>query len=152
VSWPPHITVAAIVQRNDHFLMVEEFDNGRRVINQPAGHLEPGESLFDAVLRETLEETGWIVALQHFVGVYQYYSPHNEVTYHRLAFTAGPVEQSSISIDPDIAAVHWLTLEEIKQREARSPLVLKCIDDAMNNPGLPLETIKHFLGNSPKTD
>ncbi len=143
MSWPPHITVATIVQRNDAFLMVEEIDNGRRVINQPAGHLEPGEDLFQAALRETREETGWIVELQHFVGVYQYYSPHNDTLYHRLTFTAGPVEQTEIAIDPDIQAVHWLTRPQLAQFEHRSPMVVRSLDDAQNGSLLPLATVRH---------
>jgi 8-oxo-dGTP pyrophosphatase MutT (NUDIX family) len=144
MSWPPHITVATIVQRNDKFLMVEEIDNGRSVINQPAGHLEPGETLFEAALRETLEETGWVVELQNFVGVYQYYSAHNDTLYHRIAFTAGPIEQTGIAIDPDISAALWLTLEEIESLEPRSPLVLASIHDARQQPGLPLSLVSHF--------
>ncbi len=125
--------------------MVEEFDHGRRVINQPAGHLEPGETLFEAALRETLEETGWVVELLNFVGVYQYYSTHNKTLYHRLTFTAGPVEQTGAATDPDIFGTHWLSLEEIKSLEPRSPLVLACIHDALQRPGLPLSLVSHFV-------
>ena len=72
MSWPPHVTVAAIVTRNDHFLMVEELDQGSRVINQPAGHLEPNESLDQAVVREVHEETGYWVEPTAVIGLYQY--------------------------------------------------------------------------------
>jgi 8-oxo-dGTP pyrophosphatase MutT (NUDIX family) len=150
MSWPPHITVATIVQRNDKFLMVEEIDNGKRVVNQPAGHLEPGETLFEAALRETLEETAWVVELQSFVGVYQYYSAHNDTLYLRVAFTAEPVEHTGIAIDPDIAAALWLSLEEIELLEQRSALVLACIHDALQRPGLPLSVISHFIQQSSK--
>ena len=111
-NWPPHITVATIVQRNDCFLMVEEEDAGRMVINQPAGHLDPGESIFEAALRETLEETGWIVSLTGFVGFYQYQAP--DALFFRFAFTAEPAHQATLETDPDISSVHWLTLEEIR--------------------------------------
>lgn len=125
--------------------MVEEIDNGRRVINQPAGHLEPGETLFEAALRETLEETGWVVELLNFVGVYQYYSAHNDTLYLRVAFTAGPLEQTGIAIDPDISAALWLSIQEIASLEPRSPLVLACIHDAMQQPPLPLSLVRQFV-------
>jgi 8-oxo-dGTP pyrophosphatase MutT (NUDIX family) len=145
VDWPPHITVATVIHRDGRYLMVEEFDHGRLVINQPAGHQEPGETLFEAAIRETLEETGWLVTLQNFIGVYQYFSPRNEVTYHRIAFTAGPVEQQKdYAIDPDIHAVHWMTLDEIRSRQHRSPLVVKCIVDAVEKPLLVLNAIQHM--------
>ena len=144
-GWPPHITVATIVQRNGLYLMVEEIESGRRVINQPAGHLEPGESLFEAARRETLEETGWVVELQRFIGIYQYLSPANGVLYFRFAFTAGPVEQREIAIDPDIVAVHWLSEEEISALSHRSPMVSQCITDAENGPGYPLSIVQHLV-------
>lgn len=138
----PHLTVATIVQRNNEFLMVEEIDNGRRVINQPAGHVEVGESLFDAAIRETREETGWSVRLEAFVGLYHYYSSHNDTTYVRLAFTASPLEQLEVAIDPDISAVHWLDLASIEAATLRSPMVLDCIRDA--GKSVPLSLIRHL--------
>lgn len=138
----PHLTVATIVQRNDQYLMVEEVDNGRKVINQPAGHVEVGETLFEAAIRETLEETGWSVQLDRFIGIYHHYASHNDTTYVRLAFTASPLTLTETIIDPDIFAVHWLTLDEIRAETPRSPLVLRCIDDASN--ALPLDLIRHI--------
>ncbi|MEM7366939.1 MAG: NUDIX hydrolase [Pseudomonadota bacterium] len=132
MSWPPHVTVATIVQRNDHYLMVEEIDNGRRVINQPAGHLDPNETLHEAAIRETLEETGWKVTLDPFVGIYQYHSLHNDTLYLRVAFTAVPVEQLDVTIDPDIAEVKWMNLDDIEASDTRSPMVIQSIRDAQN--------------------
>ena len=131
-DWAPHATVACVIEQDGRYLLVEERDksSGIMVFNQPAGHLEPGESLTEGALRETLEETGWIVELQHLVGVYQYHSKHNDLVYLRFAFAAGPVEQKQIAIDPDISAVHWLTKEEIKDWIPRSPMVRQCILDA----------------------
>lgn len=142
--WPPHITVATIVQRNDSYLMVEESVNGQQVFNQPAGHLEPGETLFEAALRETLEETGWEVILTGFVGLYHYRAENNGVLYHRTAFLATPVRHAHDKIDADITATHWLTLPEIRLRPHRSPLVLQSILDAQENGGFPLSLVKHY--------
>jgi phosphatase NudJ len=86
-----------------------------------------------------------VVELQSFVGVYQYYSAHNDTLYLRVAFRAEPVEHTGIAIDPDIAATLWLTLEEIELLEQRSPLVLACIHDALQRPGLPLSVVSHFI-------
>lgn len=144
MNWPPHITVATIVQRNDQYLMVEERDAGNLVINQPAGHLEPSETLFDAARRETLEETGWKIELTGLVGIYQYTAPDNGVLYHRIAFTADPVERVTTQLDADIEAAVWLTLEECNQRKHRSPLVKQTIIDAQENGGLPLSLVKHY--------
>ena len=102
MSWPPHVTVAAIVHRNDRFLMVEELSDGQRVINQPAGHLEPNESLTDALIREVLEETGYIVRPTYLVGLYQFQSPSEGPLFLRLCFTAEVVSKSDRDLDPDI--------------------------------------------------
>ncbi len=141
MPWPPHITVATIVQRNDQYLMVEEFVNGRLVLNQPAGHLEEGESLFEAALRETLEETGWSVELNSVCGIYQYESA--EILFHRIAFAASPLEQLTTALDPDIHAAHWMSIDEIRQHSLRSPMVEQCILDA-GKTQVPLDVIKHF--------
>ena len=140
----PHITVATIVQRNGLFLMVEEFDNGKRVINQPAGHLETGETLIEAAVRETLEETGWMVELEHLVGIYQYHAAHQDISTVRLAFKAKAIEQLRTSIDPDISEVLWMGVDEIRQRETRSPMVIQCINDAGSNSGSPLSLIEQL--------
>ncbi len=136
-AWPPHITVATVVQRenaqrNAQFLFVEEQDDGRTVFNQPAGHLDPGESLLDAAIRETLEETAWQVSLTGFVGLYHYYSEHNDTTYLRVCFTAQPIRHTDLALDSDIIAAHWLTREELQDLPMRSPLVQLCLDDALN--------------------
>ena len=137
----PHLTVATIVCRHHRYLMVEEFDNGHLVLNQPAGHVEPGEDLLVAAIRETEEETGWRVVPQHLIGIFQYTSAVNAVSYTRLAFAAAPIEQLNITIDPDIASVHWLGNDVIARRRLRSPMVQACIDAYEAGVQLPLDVI-----------
>lgn len=146
MTWTPHLTTATIVNRADRFLMVEERSQGRVVFNQPAGHIESGESIFAAARRETLEETGWDVQLSHFLGLYTYLSPVNDTTYFRFCFLAEPVHQASTVLDADIIAAHWLTLAEIRDRrdQLRSPLVLECINDYLAGRRYPLELIRQF--------
>ncbi|WP_017132370.1 NUDIX domain-containing protein, partial [Pseudomonas agarici] len=86
MEWQPHITVATVVEDNGRFLLVEELQNGQVVFNQPAGHLDPDESLSEAAIRETLEETGWDVELTGVIGIYLYTAPSNGVTYQRVCF------------------------------------------------------------------
>ena len=144
MTWQPHLTTAVIVVRNDRFLMVEERSGGRVVFNQPAGHIEPGESIFAAAQREALEETGWNIELSHFLGVYTYLSPQNGVTYFRFSFLGEAVEEVSATLDPDIIAAHWLSLGEIHERQEklRSPLVLECINDYLAGRRYPLDLIQ----------
>src|SRR5512135_1342045 len=87
--WRPDVTVACIVPRNGKFLLVEEDVRGERVLNQPAGHLEPDESLPAAAVRETREETGWDVSLTHLVGIYQW--ANADGAFLRFTFAAVPL-------------------------------------------------------------
>lgn len=142
--WTPHATVATIVKRNNTFLLVEELSQGVKVLNQPAGHIEEDECIFEAAVRETLEETGWRVKLSAFLGLYTYKAPSNQVTYYRLSFAAEALEQTTTKLDPDIIGTHWLSKREIEvlpEERMRSPLVKHCIEDYERNPHLPLETI-----------
>lgn len=144
MTWKPHATVAVIVE-DDHgrFLMVEERSNGRVVFNQPAGHVEENERITDAALREALEETGWKIRLDHFLGLYTYTSPANRVTYYRFCFAATALSRMTDRLDDDIIAAHWLELEELqaKHGELRSPLVLKCMEDYRSGRRFPLDVI-----------
>ncbi len=141
--WTPHATVATIVEQQNKLLIVEELSHGKRVMNQPAGHVNENESIFDAAIRETLEETGWQVHLTAFIGTYIYRAPENGVTYYRFCFAAQPDKQLTEQLDDDIIAAHWLTREQIKQQHAllRSPLVTRCIEDYDTRPHLPLSYI-----------
>jgi 8-oxo-dGTP pyrophosphatase MutT (NUDIX family) len=150
--WKPDVTVAAIVERDDRFLLVEERIRGRLVFNQPAGHLEDGESLIEAVMRETLEETAWTFSPSALVGVYLWRSPRGQTTL-RFAFT-GSVSafDAARTLDPPVQATHWLTRQEIIQRreQLRSVLVTRCIDDYLAGGRVPLAAIAHdVLGHMP---
>ncbi len=148
MNWHPHTTVACIVEDNGRFLMVEEKDQGQTVFNQPAGHLDENETLYEAALRETLEETGWEVELNAFLGTYQYYSPHNGITYIRHCFIASPIRHySERPLDTDIIAAHWLSAKEILAFDfkARSPIVGKVLQDYLAGQRFPLSLIYHHL-------
>ena len=140
----PHITVATIVEREGKFLMVKENSGGRLVYNQPAGHVEAKESLLDAAVRETLEETAWRVNLEKLLGIYQYTSPENGITYIRHCFIAKALEpRTEGDLDQDIAEAVWISLEDLEQRESemRSPLVLETIRDYLKGVSYPLSVI-----------
>ena len=134
MSWQPELTVAAIVMRDDRFLIVEERIRGQRVFNQPAGPVEAGETLIQAVVRETAEETAWEFTPTHLVGVYLWQRPRSARTTIRFAFT-GTVGHHAPgqALDAPIIAIHWLSGEQLKQRAAqlRTPLVLKTASSAM---------------------
>ena len=141
----PHITVATIVERDGKFLMVRENSGGRLVYNQPAGHVEPNETLFDAALRETLEETAWRVELKQLLGIYQYTSAENGITYIRHCFIAKAIEpRTERNLDPDILEAKWLTLKELEdfESELRSPLVLIVIRDYLSGVNFPLNVVQ----------
>ncbi len=144
--WKPHVTVAAVLERDGKFLLVEEETNEGIRFNQPAGHLECRESLIDAVIRETLEETAYSFIPRYLVGVYNWRSEAKDMTYLRFAF-GGEVagHDAQRELDQGIIAAHWLTLDEIYALESRhrSPLVLRCIDDWRAGRRYPLELIAH---------
>ena len=140
----PHITVATIVEREGKFLMVKENSGGRLVYNQPAGHVEVKESLLDAAVRETLEETAWRVNLENLLGIYQYTSPENGITYIRHCFIAKALEpRTEDDLDQDIAEAVWISLGDLEQRESemRSPLVLETIRDYLKGVSYPLSLV-----------
>lgn len=143
MTWTPHATVAVIIEDNQRFLMVEENSHGKVVFNQPAGHIEENEAIFQAAHRETLEETGWEIELSHFIGLYTYKAPANGVTYYRFCFAARPLQRVTEQLDDGIIAAHWLSYEQIRQlgEQLRSPLVTECIEDYRNGKRFPLEAI-----------
>ncbi len=142
-----HLTVAALVPGEQGFLLVKEEDDGRIVINQPAGHVEPGEGILEAVKRETYEETGWRVEPLYLLGMSIYTSPHNQVTYYRMAFLCEALKHDKYAkLDSDIIEALWLSENEIRSRqsEMRSPMVINTLDDYCNGKRYPLEIINDY--------
>ena len=149
--WRPHVTVACIVVDGDRYLMVEEEVSGKLAYNQPAGHLDDGESLIEAAVRETLEETGWTVELQHLIGMHQWRSTEHGDAVLRFSFAA-----RAISHDPDrpldtgIRRALWLTRAEIADLggRLRSPMVLLSIDAWLAGKKLPLDSLSYLPEDS----
>ncbi len=127
-----HLTVAAIIEKNGQYLLVEEISDGKKVINQPAGHWEPGENHIEAVCRETLEETAYCFKPNHIVGIHTWVKADSNDTYLRISFSGSLGEQDiNRKLDKDIIRTLWLTRREIEQAslQLRSPLVLRSIKD-----------------------
>ncbi len=140
------VTVAAIIERQGRFLMVEETDgvNPERVLNQPAGHVEPGESLAEAVVREAYEETGMSFRPECFIGIYQL-KARNGHDYLRLCFAGSvPEDAQATPLDPEILACHWLLPKEIAVARLRSSVVMRCLEDYLAGRRLPLEAALNF--------
>ena len=146
MPWTPNITVAAVAYEDGRFLMVEEEAEGTAVFNQPAGHLEPGETVIEAVAREVLEETGWEFAAQSLLGVYLYPRPLPQVSYLRFCFAGACTRRhADRPLDAGILRAPWMTRAEIAAagQRLRSPLVLRCIDDYLAGRRYPLELVSH---------
>jgi 8-oxo-dGTP pyrophosphatase MutT (NUDIX family) len=139
--WKPSVTVAAVIERDGKFLFVEEMIDGRRVINQPAGHLDPGESLAAACAREVLEETAHRFEPTALVGIYRWYYEPKDVTFLRFCFKGKVLGfDPDRKLDKEIVATHWLTLDQLQASAARrSPLVLKCVEDYLAGRNYPLD-------------
>jgi len=144
MSWSPEVTVAAVVLREDRFLVVEERIADQLVFNQPAGHLEPGETLLAAVIRETREETAWRFTPQALVGTYLWRNPRNGRGFLRFAF-CGEVDdhRPAQPLDRGIVRASWLSGHELAAQPARlrSPLVMRCIDDFLGGQRYPLDSV-----------
>lgn len=143
MNWIPHVTVAAVIESERRFLLIEEQSEGLIVFNQPAGHWDEGESLIEAAARETLEESAWHFEAQALVGIYQYTSPINNITYLRICFCGRHYHHEPDRIlDTGILRAVWLTRDEIATiKNLRSPMVLRCIDDYLTGIRYPLSLI-----------
>lgn len=129
---PTDLTVSTIVERDDHFLMIEERSSGLLVVNQPGGHINAGESPEQAAEREALEESGCIVSVTGLLGVYLWIHPQTRQNFLRIVYIADLVsEQPKRRLDNGIQAVYWYKLSDVQQRkrELRSPIVLRSIED-----------------------
>jgi 8-oxo-dGTP pyrophosphatase MutT (NUDIX family) len=145
--WKPNVTVAALIERAGQFLLVEEETADGLRLNQPAGHLDEGESLVAACTRETLEETAWGFTPTALVGIYQWPRPQRDITYLRFAF-AGVLgdHDAHRTLDTGVVRAVWMTPEEIQatQTRHRSPLIWQCVTDYLRGQRFPLEIIRHY--------
>ena len=148
MSLRPDLTVAAIVERDGQFLLVEERAGNAMVFNQPAGHVERGEELIAAVIRETLEETAWSFRPEALTGIYLWDQPEKQKTFLRFAF-CGQVttHDPERRLDRGIARAVWMDRTQIAARgpRLRSPMVLKCIDDYLAGRRFPLNIVQSML-------
>ena len=147
MTWRPDLTVAAVVLRDDRFLIVEERIGGKTVFNQPAGHVEDGESIVEAVVRETLEETAWHFMPRYLLGCYLWRSSRSGRTTLRFAICGDATsQQPERRLDHGIIAAHWRSRDELLADSARlrSPLVMRCIDDLLSGCRYELSALAHL--------
>lgn len=146
--WKPHVTVAAVIEKNQRFLLVEETTDNGIAFNQPAGHLEPGEDLISAVKREVLEETAWQFEPEALVAVQLWRRTPEFPSFVRFCFS-GSVHSYNPdqALDTGILATHWLTHGEImaKHAQLRSPLVLICVNEYLKGQHHPLSLLQTYL-------
>lgn len=146
--WKPHVTVAAVIKKENKFLLVEEHTNNGIAFNQPAGHLENGESIISAVKREVTEETAWQFQPEYIVAIQLWRKNPEFPSFLRVCF-AGKVHSfnDKQSLDDEIIATHWLTREQIaaKQSQLRSRLVLNTVDAYLNGERYPLSLLQSYI-------
>lgn len=149
--WSPDVTVAAVAERDGRFLLVEERSDGRLVLNQPAGHWERGETLIDAVHRETWEETAWRFNPEALIGIYRWIHPRSGVTYLRFAFCGTVFDHDpNTPLDKEIQRTVWMSASQIRgaQDRLRSPQVLAVIDDYLDGKRYPLQCIRDLTSST----
>ena len=145
--WKPNTTVAAIIELDKKFLLVEEQTECGNRYNQPAGHLEDGESLIQAVIRETMEESAYEFTPKALLGIYHWKHQHNDTTYLRFAFIGSvgrhyPLQQ----LDDGIVQAVWMSIDEMRDKAnlMRSPQVLSCVEDYLAGKRYPLAVLTHL--------
>lgn len=147
--WKPNVTVAAVIEQNGKFLLIEEEPEAGSglFINQPAGHLDPGESIIQGAIRETLEETAYTFVPEFLVGIYHWHSQRVDTTYIRFAFSGCVTHHDPKRVlDTGIVQAAWFSPEEVNQmtQRHRSPLVMQCIRDYQAGKRYPLELLTHY--------
>jgi ADP-ribose pyrophosphatase YjhB (NUDIX family) len=146
--WKPHVTVAAVIERDNRFLFVEEHTPSGLQFNQPAGHLEPDEDFITAIKREVQEETAWQFEPEQLIAVQLWRKNPDSSTFLRLCFSGQcHSHDANQTLDKGIVATHWLTRDEIaaQSHRLRSPLVLMSIDNYLSGQHYPLSLLKTFL-------
>ena len=154
MTWFPHVTVAAVIENDGRFLMVEEEVSAGLVYNQPAGHLEDGESLIEAVIRETLEETAWRMRPTALIGLHQWTSPSDGATFLRICFSGTLyAHEAQRPLDTGIRRVLWLSRDDLVAQPTRhrSPMVIRAVDDYLAGRRLPLDFITCLSDSMAKT-
>jgi ADP-ribose pyrophosphatase YjhB (NUDIX family) len=145
---PTDLTVTAVVEQRDRFLIVEKHSSGTIVVTQPGSHIKTGEAPEQAVVRGALLETGCQVSVSGLLGVYLYIHPQTRQQYLRIVYTADLVRESiSRHLDEVIVDVHWYTLADIRHRsrELRSPIVLRCLEDFVAGKREPQELLAGLM-------
>jgi ADP-ribose pyrophosphatase YjhB (NUDIX family) len=145
--WKPNVTVAAVIEREGRFLLIEEEAQGRLVLNQPAGHWEPGESLIEASQREAMEESAHAFTPRALVGIYRAWAEPEEVVYLRFAFCGeAGAHDPTRTLDRGITRAVWMSADEIRASAGRhrSPLVLRCVEDYLAGRRYPLDILTHL--------
>ena len=146
--WKPNVVVAAIAERDGKFLLVEEeIEDGRLVFNQPAGHWDPGETLIEACVRETLEETGHAFKPTSLLGIFAWTPPGGDKTYLRFAFCGETgARDPARKLDKEIRQALWLSVDEIRacRERHRSPLLMRCVERYLSGVRYPLDMIEHY--------
>jgi len=146
--WKPHVTVAAVIEKQHRFLLVEEHVSSGIAFNQPAGHLEEGETLIDAVKREVLEETAWQFEPEQLISIQLWRKNSQADSFLRVCFL-GKIHSHDVNqcLDEGIIQTHWLTRDEVAAKAPllRSPLVLESIDNYIKGLFYPLSLLKSSL-------
>jgi 8-oxo-dGTP pyrophosphatase MutT (NUDIX family) len=145
--WKPNVTVAAVIEHDGKFLLVEENTGDGVLFNQPAGHLEANESLLQGAARETLEETAHHFRPEYLIGIYRWHHPRKDIVYLRFAFGGTLTgHEPNRPLDTGILRVVWLNIEELRSSAAhhRSPLVLQCAEDYLAGKRYPLDLLTHL--------
>ena len=147
MTWKPNVTVAAVIEQDGKFLLVEEHTSQGLKFNQPAGHLEASESLLNAVVREALEESAYDFEPQHLIGIYRWHAATSNTTYLRFAYSGRILaHHAGQALDKGIVRAVWMTPDEIRATASRhrSPLILQCVEDYLAGKRYPLELVTHY--------